>query len=347
MSSRDASKPSIAASGWRARRSLVATGAGIELPVEIRSDGSDGPAWVGAHAAELRERLLDHGAVLLRGLRGVNGPAGLASVMRAVAGELLEYGERSSPRRELGAGVYTSTEYPADQAIALHNESSYAATFPAVIGFACAEAPTTGGETPLADCRRVLARLSTATRDRFERDGVLYVRRHGTGIGLDWRVVVGTDDRDEAERRLRAAGYHTRWDGDRLETRRIGPSVVRHASRATDAWFNHAVFFHISTLPEPVARALMTELGEHGLPNQTYHGDGEPIAMATLDEIRHAYRDEMVAFRWCRGDVLLVDNLSVAHGRAPFQGGRRILVAMSRPCRTVGDGGWRRIEAVG
>lgn len=347
MSARDPSKPSIAAAGWRARRSPIATHASVELPLELRAEGDDATTWVGAHVAELRDRLVEHGAVLLRGLRGADEPAGLASVMRVVAGEPLEYRERSSPRRELGGRVYTSTEYPADQEIPLHNESSYAATFPAVIGFSCAEAPATGGETPLSDCRRVLERLSAATRDRFARDGVLYVRRHGIGIGLDWRVVVGTDDRDEAEHRLRAAGYETAWHGDRLETRRVGLAIARHASRASEAWFNHAALFHVSALPESVARALVTEFGESGLPNQAYHGDGEPISTAMLDEIRRAYRDETVAVRWCRGDVLLVDNLSVAHGRAAYRGDRRIMVAMSRPCRPVGDGGRRRVEVLG
>jgi alpha-ketoglutarate-dependent taurine dioxygenase len=41
------------------------------------------------------------------------------------------------------------------------------------------------------------------------------------------------------------------------------------------------------------------------------------------------YREAAVCFAWQKGDLLMVDNMLVAHGRAPFTGPRRILVAMA------------------
>jgi alpha-ketoglutarate-dependent taurine dioxygenase len=35
--------------------------------------------------------------------------------------------------------------------------------------------------------------------------------------------------------------------------------------------------------------------------------------------------------QWSKGDVLMLDNITVAHGRQPFTGSRRILVAMADP----------------
>ncbi len=50
-----------------------------------------------------------------------------------------------------------------------------------------------------------------------------------------------------------------------------------------------------------------------------------------MDHIRELYRQESVTFPWQEGDALLVDNVLVAHGRRPFSGPRKILVAMAEP----------------
>ncbi|HSF39385.1 MAG TPA: TauD/TfdA family dioxygenase [Thermoanaerobaculia bacterium] len=42
-----------------------------------------------------------------------------------------------------------------------------------------------------------------------------------------------------------------------------------------------------------------------------------------------AYRETSVAFPWQRGDALLLDNFLTSHGREPFSGPRRIVVAMA------------------
>ena len=52
-----------------------------------------------------------------------------------------------------------------------------------------------------------------------------------------------------------------------------------------------------------------------------------------IDEVwlREAYRRETVSFPWQKGDLLMLDNMLVAHGRAPFSGPRQILVGMAEP----------------
>ena len=69
------------------------------------------------------------------------------------------------------------------------------------------------------------------------------------------------------------------------------------------------------------------------LPNNTYDGDGSPMEPEVLDALRAAYCAETVAFPWQEGDILMLDNMLAAHGRAPFTGPRRILVAMAEPSR--------------
>ena len=74
---------------------------------------------------------------------------------------------------------------------------------------------------------------------------------------------------------------------------------------------------------------MLAEFTEDDLPTNTYYGDGTPIEPSVLDELREIYRQETVAFPWEKGDVLMLDNMLAAHGRAPFVGTRKVLVGMT------------------
>jgi alpha-ketoglutarate-dependent taurine dioxygenase len=305
------------------------------LPALVRAErpGLDLAAWITASRGTLDQLAHAAGAVLLRGF-AVAGATEFRAVMDALSPHVLNYGERSSPRTEVSAGVYTSTEYPADQHILLHNEQSYTDNWPVRIVFCCERPATLGGRTPLADTRRVLAGLSPATVDRFERHGVRYVRNYLPGISLPWQEAFQTDSRAEVDNYCQRADIVAEWvDEDHLRTYQVRPAVRTHPVTGERTWFNHAVFFHVTSLPEEVSMGLLELLSEEDLPYQTYYGDGTPIEMDTLAEIRALLARETVAFDWQAGDVLVVENMITAHAREPFEGPRRILAAMSDPIR--------------
>jgi hypothetical protein len=72
------------------------------------------------------------------------------------------------------------------------------------------------------------------------------------------------------------------------------------------------------------------------MPRNVFYGDGTPIPDEVVDEITDTYWRESVAYRWQAGDILMVDNLIVAHARNPFKGKRKIVVAMG-DMRTMAD----------
>jgi hypothetical protein len=76
---------------------------------------------------------------------------------------------------------------------------------------------------------------------------------------------------------------------------------------------------------------LLSEFKEEDLPTNTYYGDGTPIEPDVLDELRGAYLAEKTVYPWQTGDVLVLDNMSVAHGRESYLGKRKILAGMADP----------------
>jgi alpha-ketoglutarate-dependent taurine dioxygenase len=309
------------------------------LPLVVRPRRADLPLvdWAGSHRGVVEDLLSRHGGILFRGF-AVDKPADLEAFIHAVSGEALEYKERSSPRSAVAGRIYTSTDYPPSYAIFLHNENSYQQAWPQKIFFMCQHAAATGGETPIADCRRVLAAIDPQIRDRFAAQGWMYVRNFGDGLGLDWRTVFQTDDKASVERHCRHSGITVEWkSGDRLRTCAVRPAITAHPRTGEPLWFNHATFFHVSTLEPEIREALLAEFDDESeLPANTYYGDGSPIEPATLDHLRSAYLQATVRFPWQQGDLLLLDNMLVAHGRSPFRGERRILVGMSEPLSREG-----------
>lgn len=277
----------------------------------------------------INEKLLRYGSILFRGF-DVTTAAQLERFIQNLSGDLLQYSERSSPRTQVAGNIYTSTDYPADQEIFFHNENSYQHAWPMKIGFLCLTPALSGGETPIADTRKVYQRISASVRERFERKGVQYVRNFSRELGIPWQTAFQTDDPATVERYCALGGIQCEWkDGHRLTTRVVRKAIATHPISHEPTWFNHAVFFHVSTLSPATRNALTSMFKDEDLPNNTYYGDGTPIEAEVLDQLREAYREEAVTFPWQTGDILMLENMLVAHSRSPFTGPRKILVGMS------------------
>lgn len=304
---------------------------GQSLPLVIRPSLGriDAVRWAQENHDFIEASLLEHGALLFRDF-SLDTVESFEQFIKAISGELLEYRERSSPRSEVSDRIYTSTDYPANQSIFLHNENSYQRTFPLKLFFYCSVPAQQGGETPIADCRKILQRIDPEIRERFTRKKWMYVRNFGDGFGLPWQTVFQTSDRRQVEEQCALKGIRVDWkDGNRLRVSTVLPAVVKHPRTGEWSWFNHATFFHVSTLEPAMREILLEEFGEHDLPTNTFYGDGAPIEADVLDKLREIYAGEMISFPWQQGDVMMLDNVLSAHGRSSFIGPRKILVGMA------------------
>lgn len=304
-----------------------------KLPVVLEpSERSlDLSAWVASNLPFIANHLSDHGGLLFRGFR-IDSVQAFEKLLKTISPNLLEYRERSTPRTHIGNNIYTSTEYPANEQIALHNEFSYSLTWPMKICFFCMKSASAGGETPIADSRKVFNLIDPAVRERFLNKQVMYARNYGNGVDLSWQEAFQTNSKADVEAHCRKANLELEWkDGDRLRTRQVRPAAQKHPITGESLWFNQAHLFHLSNLDQALRDAMLELLEETELPRNAYYGDGTIIETEALDEVRAAYRKAEVSFPWKEGDILLLDNMLVAHGRKPFAGERKVVVAMSEP----------------
>ncbi|UXI66266.1 non-ribosomal peptide synthetase [Tahibacter amnicola] len=286
--------------------------------------------WITQHASAIHARISQHGAVLFRGFAELPIEEFEACVGLLGQGAMVAYENRSTPRTQVRNHVYTSTEYPADAQIPLHSENAYSARWPERIMFWSREVAATGGETPIADNRRVLAAIPDVTLERFQARGVMYVRNYHRGIGLSWQETFQTAARDEVESYCRAHAMQWQWlQNDVLRTWQTLPAVRTHSPTGARVWFNQAHLFHVSSLGAAVERDLRQLFDEQSLPRNACFGDGSPIAADDLEAIRRAYAANEVVFGWQRNDLLVLDNQLYSHGRRSYTGARRVLAGMT------------------
>ncbi|WP_282089920.1 TauD/TfdA family dioxygenase [Streptomyces tendae] len=302
-------------------------------PTEIKAAEGGGPEEllrrVDALEGGLTGALTRDKALVFRGF-GVT-PDTLDPVLDRLLPNRLAYVHGNSPRTKVGGNVYTSTEYPQEYTISMHNEMSYAHAWPARLAFFCQITPGGGGATPVLDAALWLRSLDPQVRDAFA-GGVRYVQNlhDGYGLGKSWQDTFETSDRAEVEAFLKGAGAEWTWRRDgSLRVESLRPATTVHPVTGTEVWFNQADQWHPAGLGDDTAKELAQILSEDELPQSVTFADGSPIPAEYVAQIRDRGLEHAVDVDWHAGDLLLIDNLLLAHGRRPYTGDRRVLVAMS------------------
>jgi alpha-ketoglutarate-dependent taurine dioxygenase len=344
------------------RLALLPCGGAVPLVISPTDDPSvEGLCRrLDAERERMAELLLHHGALLLRGF-AISTAAAFERVARTIAPDLKNRYLGTSPRNALTEYVFSASELPSYFPIPLHCEMSFVAEPPHRLFFWCEEASRgPGGETPLCDMRRVYRELDPAVRRRFEERGLRIIRnytgpeaRGGKRFDLwrlkRWDEMFQTTDRAAVEALCRDEGFEPTWKpGGELRLVGRQPAVRQHPVSGEPVWFNHANVFHLWSAPaeyrhiaarqRPLAHHLLGLVARIGVGlkrrrlgalDQAMHvtfGDGGEIADDDIEHVLDVLWRNMAAFRWQDGDVVVIDNRAVAHGRLPYRGPRRIAV---------------------
>jgi alpha-ketoglutarate-dependent taurine dioxygenase len=300
----------------------------LPLVITPAVENVDLAGWCASHAEDVERHLDRHGAILFRGFP-LASPPEFEAVASTIAGDLFgEYGDL--PPEETGQRIYHSTPYPPDKMILFHNESSHFSSWPLRQFFFCVVPSKEQGESPLLDCREVCEVLDKEIVEAVERKDLMYVRNFSEGVDVPWQDFFHTDDKAAVERTCANAGMTCEWTQLGLRVRQRAKGVRTHPRTGERIFFNQVQLHHVACLDEETRTAMRQLFAEEDLPRNVYYGDGTPIPDEVIYRIGEVYEQLSVQTPWQKGDLIALDNMLVAHGRRPFAGERKIVVAMGR-----------------
>jgi len=289
-------------------------------------------SWISAQSTLLKAQLADTGAVLFRGFP-VTTAEDFDAFSAAFGYQDFTYKESLSNavRINFTARVFTANEAPPDVEIFLHHEMAQTPISPEKIFFCCLSAAESGGETPL--CRSDL--LYAAFKERypewakqFQSFGLKYKINMPakedltSGQGRSWRSTLSVETVPEAEEKLRSLAYSWQWqeDGSLLTTTPVLPAV-RQLPDGSESFYNQVIAAHLGW-NRPGAN----------LDEALTFGNDETIPMQSLTTLVDIAKEFTMPLAWRDGDIALVDNHRVMHGRHAFGGSRKrqVVVCLAR-----------------
>jgi alpha-ketoglutarate-dependent taurine dioxygenase len=261
-------------------------------------------------------------------------------------GNAVNYIGGDSPRDKVKDHVYTASEAPPSLMIPLHNEMSFVKHYPRHIYFYCDVPPKAGGETIVADSRKIYQCIDPDVKARFLQHGLKYISNYyGKSLVLDlvnrfvrahrtWMEAFETDFKEKAEELCSLNEFVFQWDKrDWLQVISQAPAVIRHPDTGEEVWFNQAHLFDYNLRLLGFWKWVGTKIiyaGRNKEVHEIYYGNGNPMNRKDLYHVMDVLEAQTVRFPWHKGDVMVLDNILAMHGRASFKGKRRILVSLTR-----------------
>ena len=297
-----------------------------EFPLAVLGKG-DLAAYIRTHKSEINDALAIAGTVLFRGFDVPAAHDFDAAVSAYDAPGFAYEGSLSNAVRvNITPRVFTANEAPPDVSIYLHHEMAQTPIYPSKLFFYCEIAPGSGGATPLCRSDWVLDALAEKRPElvaAFKAKGVRYSHTMPgapdaqSGQGRSWRDTLGADTREAAEARLSELGYIWEWQGENLRVTSPVLSAIRKLEDGRQVFFNQLI------------AAFRGWKDARNAPSKSItFGDGaiiDPADMAVAIEIADELSFDQ---NWQAGDVALIDNFIVMHGRRPFTGRRRVLASL-------------------
>ncbi|KJK08397.1 taurine catabolism dioxygenase TauD [Pseudomonas sp. 5] len=225
----------------------------------------------------------------------------------------------TSNTAEIEAGVHE---------MGLHRENGNLPFNPDLQWFYCLEPAAVGSETTMCDGQRVLFDLSAKTRKSFENRDIRYVRRipwsnvkRFLSIELQLPIDEVSDEHLQFVNEQVEGQTYRRIDQNLISSELIISAVETSCFSGRKAFCNSMLGPSVNYEPPLITWA-----------------DGEDIALEIWDEIKDVTARNTYSHFWQKGDIVVIDNTRVMHGRRRLDDtSRRIFGAQSYRIGGIGQ----------
>jgi len=309
--------------------------AGSVFPLVFCSESSEVSAedacrWVASRKGELLQQVTSHGTVLLRGF-SIRSAEDFDAIVSALSIPNFPYKKSLSNAVRINRTerIFTANEAPSDVDIFFHHEMAQTPVYPEWIMFYCEKAADQGGATQLCRSDWLYERLTTECSEfirNCEQKGLQYTNvmpaddDAKSGMGRSWRSTLSVDTKEEAEQRLADMNYTHHWlDSGCLRATTPSLPAVMEVSPGRKTFFNQliAAYGGWKDSRNDPADAIR-------------HGDGSMLDAKAVQKAIDISEELSFETHWQAGDVALIDNTIVMHGRRPFVGTRKVLASLGQ-----------------
>ncbi|TDL86308.1 TauD/TfdA family dioxygenase [Meridianimarinicoccus aquatilis] len=227
--------------------------------------------------------------------------------------------------------VLTTTGHKANFGIPLHGEMYYMKEPPQLLWFYADVPPLEGGQTTLCDGAALYQALKPETQAWFRDHQIKYVRNLVEG---DWQATFMTDNLDEARAFCASNDLTMTYDP---ETGTVSAEFTCSALRTYEQetlFINNALFIYMGEMAfrSGWAAKNLPGLRSAECPIVVRAGDGSELPKSVIEDVQQTSAKLTRKIYWQQGDIVLINNHRVLHGRAETDSGERsILVRLGGP----------------
>ncbi len=189
---------------------------------------------------------------------------------------------------------------PWKKAVDLHSEGSFTPAWPEIIWFFCIEPPSSGGSTILCDGIELWNALPLTTKEFFQKNAIRY----------DAKIPMGNKLSGLGKRawRFNVPGVSNAiidWDDGMVELTQMRSAVSEGREKNTLCFANH-LLIDVADENQLMRRTLL---------------DGSEIPKEHMDIIKALSAKLTYEVQWQRGDLIMLDNKRLLHGRRSYPDG--------------------------